>query len=235
MITQLRSLDCTLIILSATLTSSRRTKLLGKSTATEAYPLITAWQGSSTQPLQEYPVAISQQQQVNIEIMPMEHQSVLEEVLARAELGEQVLWIENTVAEAQERYFEFAARAQELGIACGLLHSRFTYMHRQNNEQHWVHHYGKSGWDERIKHGRILIGTQVLEQSLDIDADLLVTRFAPSDMLLQRLGRLWRHQATPRPAGARCQAWILAPEYQAAEANPRTAFGATASVYNPYI
>lgn len=235
LITQLRSLDCTVIILSATLTSSRRTELLGQPTATQAYPLITASLGNNTEGLKEYPVVITQQQQVTIKMMPMDHQPILDNVLARAESGEQVLWIENTVAEAQERYLEFAARSQELDIACGLLHSRFTLLHRQSNEEHWVHRFGKSGWEERTKQGRILIGTQVLEQSLDIDADLLVTRFAPSDMLLQRLGRLWRHQGTPRPAGARCQAWILAPNYQAAEANPRTAFAATASVYDPYI
>ncbi|HGJ5877052.1 MAG TPA: hypothetical protein ACHBX0_12745 [Arsenophonus sp.] len=54
----------------------------------------------------------------------------------------------------------------------------------------------------------MLIDTQVLEQSLDIDSDLLVTLFATTNMLFQRLGRLWRHQATPRPVGARCQAWF---------------------------
>jgi CRISPR-associated endonuclease/helicase Cas3 len=53
---------------------------------------------------------------------------------------------------------------------------------------------------ERPEGGLILIGTQTLEQSLDIDADYLITDLAPADVLLQRLGRLHRHER-PRPEG----------------------------------
>lgn len=233
LIALLKRLHCTVIILSATLNSAQRTALLGQPTTTLAYPLITAQPG--TEPPTEYPVTMMQQRKVAIQLLPMDHQPLLEVVLARAEAGEQVLWIENTVADAQARYLALAARAAECSVACGLLHSRFTLAHRQVNEDKWVNLFGKSGWGERPSQGRILIGTQVLEQSLDIDADLLVTRFAPTDMLFQRLGRLWRHDATPRPTATRCQAWILAPDCHAAEANPRTAFGSTASVYSPYI
>lgn len=55
--------------------------------------------------------------------------------------------------------------------------------------------------DGRGSKGLVLIGTQTLEQSLDICADLLITDLAPSDVLLQRIGRLHRHDGNKRPAG----------------------------------
>lgn len=87
----------------------------------------------------------------------------------------------------------------------------------------------------RSQQGRILVGTQVLEQSLDIDADFLVTRIAPTDMLLQRMGRLWRHTETMRPLAARREVWLLAPDLTTAIDSPETAFGKTAKVYSPYV
>jgi CRISPR-associated endonuclease/helicase Cas3 len=106
---------------------------------------------------------------------------------------------------------------------------------RARIEAHWVDAFGKPGWHQRGDRGRILVGTQVLEQSLDIDADFLVSRFAPTDMLLQRMGRLWRHAYTPRVQGAQCEAWLLAPELDTAIAQPQTAFGASAHIYSPYV
>lgn len=201
----LQELHCTVIILSATLCRERRQQLLGQPVVSEGYPLITAI--PQHQKVQELPVKPHNQQKVTICLLN-QVDIAIQEAIDRACSGQQVLWIENTVAEAQERYLDLAARAAELNVACGLLHSRFTFADRSRIEAEWVNLFGKTGWNQRLQQGRILIGTQVLEQSLDIDADFLVTRFAPSDMLLQRLGRLWRQNTPTMPCRRAIAAWI---------------------------
>jgi len=229
----LRSLHCTVIILSATLNSDRRQKLLGATTLSVTdYPLITACPTEAD--VREVPVPQGPSRQFTIQLQSDE-KLALEQALLCAEQGQQVLWIENTVLEAQQRYLDLAARACELGVPCGLLHSRFTADDRRRIEDHWVNLFGKQGWPRRGEQGRILVGTQVLEQSLDIDADFMVTRFAPTDMLLQRIGRLWRHEDTPRCKMAKPDAWILAPQLDSAIDNPEKQFGSSAFVYSPYV
>lgn len=228
----LREFHCTVIILSATLNRDRREQLLGAPASEDAYPLISA--APLNQPVSERPVPSGANHEVKIRLL-IDSDAALSETLERASRGQQVLWIENTVAEAQERYLDLAARASELGIPCGLLHSRFTADDRQRIEGRWVGLFGKDGWQERTRCGRILVGTQILEQSLDIDADFLVSRFAPTDMLLQRVGRLWRHAGTPREPTACCEAWVLAPDLEKAIVAPVSAFGSSAHVYSPYV
>lgn len=229
----LRKLHCTVIILSATLTAQRRQALLQQPVKRLDYPLITTQAVGSEAP-EELVVAGPEDQYVRIRLNSTDAPA-MEEVLERAEQGQQILWIENSVKEAQEQYALLAARAASMGVECGLLHSRFTAADRQRKEGYWVGLYGKEGGEQRSRTGRILVGTQVLEQSLDIDADFLVSRIAPTDMLLQRLGRLWRHHSTPRPQSARREAWLLAPSLEEAIEQPYQAFGPTAHVYCPYV
>lgn len=231
----LRQLDCTVIILSATLNQERRQELMGCETTSAKYPLITALPNEVNTVIEvNVPITASRTIEVRLQ---QDEQIAVEEALLRVEQGQQVLWIENTVKEAQERYLQLAGRAYGLGADCGLLHSRYIFSDRQAIEDRWVNLFGKPGWqgDQRQQQGRILIGTQVLEQSLDIDADFLISRFAPTDMLLQRFGRLWRHIETPRSSQARQEAWLLAPELEPAIEKPKTAFGSSAYVYSPYV
>lgn len=229
----LRELQCTVIILSATLTNERRAELIGREVVHFSYPLITA--STSTQQVTEIPSAPPPEQRVILS--QGSDKNAIEAVLQKAEEGQQVLWIENTVYEAQALFSILASRCAGMHVECGLLHSRFTKTERNSNESYWVSLYGKQSGEQRNKCGRILVGTQVLEQSLDIDADFLVTRFCPTDMLLQRLGRLWRHSSNDeiRPQGAKREAWFLRPTLAQAIENPDSAFGRTAFVYNPYI
>ncbi|AMB99969.1 CRISPR-associated helicase Cas3 [Aerococcus urinaehominis] len=97
-------------------------------------------------------------------------------------------------------------RAQELGKQCverygedmvDILHSSFIATDRKAKEQQLMASIGKEG-NRPDRH--IYIGTQVMEQSLDIDFDVLVTDLAPMDLLIQRIGRLHRHDRPDRPA-----------------------------------
>lgn len=235
LIAMLMELECTIIVLSATLSQERRQELMGCETGSKAYPLVTAMPRANKN-VSEVGVVSTRSSQVSLSLKK-ETSLAVEEALIRAEQGQQVLWIENTVRTAQERYLDLASRAHDIGVDCGLLHSRFTFDDRRSLEDKWVNLFGKLGWlqNRRQECGRILVGTQVLEQSLDIDADFLVSRFAPTDMILQRLGRLWRHSDTPRSKHARYEAWLLAPELDDAVRNPIEAFGASAFVYSPYV
>lgn len=100
----------------------------------------------------------------------------------------------NTVSRAQEAY---AALRDTFGDDVMLAHSRFIAPDRARREAELVRLLGR---DSPGRPGRlVVVGTQVLEQSLDVDFDLMVTDLAPMDLLLQRAGRLHRHDRGHRP------------------------------------
>lgn len=228
----LKSIHCTVIILSATLNKDRREKIIGQPVIGNDYPLITSSPNGC--PLVEKSFDSPETHQVRVKIKSSA-EDCFREAVNRAKQGQQVLWIENTVAAAQSRYQDFVCAGLENGFESGLIHSKLTMTDRSAAEQKWVELYGKPGWESRNHKGRVLIGTQVLEQSIDIDADFLVTALCPTDMLLQRIGRLWRHTATPRNVSASCETWVIAPELSLAVEDPEKHFGSTAYVYSPYV
>lgn len=116
--------------------------------------------------------------------------------LEAARAGAKVLVVRNTVAGAVAVHRALLAEAgpdaPELFRVNGhptLHHGRFAREDRRRLDRAVEAALGR----ERPDGGRVVVGTQTLEQSLDIDADLLVTDLAPVDVLLQRLGRLFRH------------------------------------------
>lgn len=233
----LRDAGCTVIILSATLTTVQKGNILNISSVhslSSEYPLTSFIQNTQSD-LVQLPSYSEQKRTVSISLMHNDSQ-VIEQVLLKAENGEQILWIENTVSEAQEIFKTISARVTGSTIECGLIHSRYIKEQRNSQEQRWTEIFGKSGYDKRIEHGRILVGTQVLEQSLDIDADFMVTRICPIDMLLQRLGRLWRHSKNDqiRPKGALCSAAVLSPRYSDV-LEKDSCFGLSSFVYSEYV
>ena len=135
--------------------------------------------------------------------------------LAAAREGAKVLVIRNTVTSAQAVFGALREQGGEdvaLKVAeqPTLHHSRFAAEDRHLLDEAVERMLGRT---DRPRGGAVVIGTQTLEQSLDIDADLLITDVCPVDVLLQRIGRLHRHRGTSRPARfgePRCH--VLLPE-----------------------
>ena len=115
-------------------------------------------------------------------------------IVDAAEAGANVAVICNLVADAQCLFERLSARTNKPVL---LFHSRFRFKDRQALQQAVMDKWGKEG--DRPD-GAILVATQVVEQSLDIDFDWMVTQLCPVDLLFQRLGRLHRHPRR-RPAG----------------------------------
>ncbi|MFF5719373.1 CRISPR-associated endonuclease Cas3'' [Streptomyces buecherae] len=136
--------------------------------------------------------------------------NVLREVLAPvAEGGGTALVCCTTVAEAQRTYRDLCSALPELASREGgirLLHSRFPGLLRQEVTADCQASYGKpaAGQPVVVRPGSILVATQIVEQSLDFDFDLVISDLAPLALLLQRAGRCRRHArgAVGRPAWA---------------------------------
>jgi CRISPR-associated endonuclease/helicase Cas3 len=117
------------------------------------------------------------------------------------------LVVRNTVARAQQTY---AALRRVFGADVVLLHARLTAGERADRTEQVLAALGPSGGQPRPAR-LVVVATQLAEQSFDIDADLLVTDLAPIDLLLQRVGRLHRHQRpeADRPARVRLPRLIV--------------------------
>ncbi|MBF0135213.1 MAG: CRISPR-associated helicase Cas3' [Magnetococcales bacterium] len=135
--------------------------------------------------------------------------------MAAAQTGARVLVIRNTVKAAVGSFRAVRDAGGEsllwqVAGGAALHHSRFAGEDRALLDRSLEKTLAPHG--VRMSGGVIVIGTQTLEQSLDIDADLLITDLCPVDVLLQRIGRLHRHDL-PRPAGFETPAcMVLAPQ-----------------------
>jgi CRISPR-associated endonuclease/helicase Cas3 len=201
----LSAMGTSVILLSATLPLGRRQELiqayLGEQpTDTNPfllYPSLTIinqdnkWEVS--------PPASQPNRQIQVQPLNVDGKNTGEKanwLLHEVEHGGCACWITNTVNQAQEIYTAVRTIAPD-DIKCLLLHSRFPLDRRQEIEKELRVSYGPG---ENRPERSIVIGTQVLEQSLDLDFDIMVSDLAPIDLLLQRAGRLHRHQRKNRPA-----------------------------------
>ncbi|MFE3110614.1 CRISPR-associated helicase Cas3' [Kitasatospora indigofera] len=143
--------------------------------------------------------------------------------------GGVALIIRNTVTRAQRTYRHLR---QIYGLDVRILHGQLTTAERAERTETLLSQLGPS----KNNRGRlILIATQVAEQSFDIDADLLITDIAPIDLLLQRIGRLHRHNETQRPAKLRDpQVFVTGYKNTTDKSGPRFEYASERYIYGRY-
>ena len=201
------------LLMSATLGASARRKWRGEApsdlSTDQSRPYPAIWTSQGLQPIAADPSA---SKIVEIQTrLGWSGGTAAALAIQAAKQGARVLVIRNTVARAQETFAACQGSSEFLLSVEGfptLHHSRFAAEDRALLDSAVEMAIGK---DSPIG-GRIVIGTQTLEQSLDLCADLLITDLCPIDVLLQRIGRLHRHRR-PRPAGFEtARAVVLCPD-----------------------
>jgi CRISPR-associated endonuclease/helicase Cas3 len=130
--------------------------------------------------------------------------AALERILAAHAGGGAIVWVRNTVDDA----IAAAEALRTRGVDALLFHARFAMVDRLAIEAEVLRRFGRDSNSDRRG---VLVATQVIEQSLDLDFDLMVTDLAPVDLLIQRAGRLWRHARGPRVMG-RPELLVVSPD-----------------------
>ena len=227
-------------LLSATLPAGRHTQLnaayarglgsTGPGPSPARFPRVS-WTAPSGTGTGHVEVSAAQRRQVDLRFLDSGFDLVGELSAALADGGNAAI-VTNTVARAQAVYELLRAgfSANRFTAELGLLHARYTAAERQRREGRVLARYGPDAGPERPARS-VLVSTQIIEQSLDLDFDLLVTEHAPADLLLQRAGRLHRHSRV-RPRGlASPQMWVVRPEASGDQLD----FGASRYVYAEHI
>ncbi len=103
-----------------------------------------------------------------------------------------ICWIRNTVNDVLDAYENLLEILEPDNYEIDVFHSRFALYDRIKIEEKILHSFGPDA-GQKDRKGKILLATQVVEQSLDLDFDILVSDLAPIDLIIQRAGRMHRH------------------------------------------
>jgi CRISPR-associated endonuclease/helicase Cas3 len=229
----LAALDSSVILMSATLPNAKRKALLSAFGAAEVtqetdkgYPRITRVFKGDPQPTVET-FRARKQPTLTIKAISLDLDALAREVINQAKRGGCVACIVNTVQRAQELYQKLGNNPE--GVEVYLFHARYPLDERLKRERTVLEKFGKEG--ERPQKA-ILVATQVVEQSLDLDFDVMFSDLAPVDLLLQRSGRLHRHarQSQERHAHTTPVLWVAGLD---AEGVPD--FGVAERIYERYV
>nr|VDG62296.1 helicase [Streptococcus thermophilus] len=190
----------TVIMMSATLPPDRRNALVKSFTGQEigtpsnAYPLITVASQAGQKSITPEPNPTNLE--ATIEVIEDSLSNLHQHVETLLIDGGVALIICNTIDRAQEAYRAFKLSHPD---EVELHHAGFTAWERSRKEDRLRKELGAAAHrDSGRPYRKIVVATQVAEQSLDIDADVLVTDIAPMDLIVQRIGRLHRHNR-PEP------------------------------------
>lgn len=155
------------------------------------YPIITFTEGGEV--CQEKICGEQRMIEVALKVMSDDEQIVmiLEDLLSEGGCAGIIV---NTVKRAQKIAYTLQQLFDEDCVQ--LLHSRFIAMDRAGKEKNL---FAKLGADGDRPQRCIVVGTQIFEQSCDLDFDVLFSDICPMDLLIQRIGRLHRHQRDRRP------------------------------------
>lgn len=189
------------ILLSATLPSRMkqalfnayakgRNQVSAPALCSDAYPLATRWHDGQPVLLEDALASracVSRTVQVHYEA---DDEKVFAHILAALQQGQSVGWIRNTVADAMAAFDRLSKTIPPEKIT--LFHARFALKDRLDKEEQVLSFFGEDS-KQQDRQGRLMIATQVAEQSLDVDFDVLISDLAPIDRVLQRAGRLQRH------------------------------------------
>jgi CRISPR-associated endonuclease/helicase Cas3 len=244
----LAALGCPVVLLSATLPWDKRLKLMRAYAGHElpepdavSYPRMThvAVRGHAA----AMHVEADQARARTVGLGWLHEDGLVEKLRQSLAGGGCAAVIRNTVGLAQQTYLRLRDALKQDGIAVELFHARFPFGRRKQIEDEVLKWYGRTEDDLVDDAGRIvlaphrpaksvLVATQVVEQSLDLDFDLMVSDVAPVDLVLQRAGRLHRHARGQRPKGiAEPRLWLIEPEVKEGLPN----FGVCGVVYSPHI
>lgn len=183
------------ILLTATLPTDLRARLLatyGGASPGTAYPALTVAGGAT---VTEFPPDTRPVKgPVRVERIASA-EAATDLLVSAAARGAACAWVRNAVDDA----IAAVEALRKRGIKARLLHARFALADRKRIEAEVLARVGKDGTG---REGFVLVGTQVLEASLDLDFDVMVSDVAPVAALIQRAGRLWRHMDR-RPASSR--------------------------------
>jgi CRISPR-associated endonuclease/helicase Cas3 len=237
----LRAMGSPVIVLSATLPQETRLELLKayqpqvKFVTTEAdYPRLSINDGQAV-----YTISLDKfsGRKVHLKEIRYDPQKWIADLRGILCDGGCAAVICNTVDRAQEVYQQIRDAGLVDDSDLFLLHARMPFCWRKQREDDILQRFGKREHPEARPRRGIVVATQVIEQSLDLDFDLLITDLAPVDLLIQRIGRLQRHtgseKAPVRPAGlSEANCWVCCPE-PVEDALP--VFGSDQCVYVPAI